>query len=66
MKTEQYCVHQRVVQGNTYFMIQHNLRKEASLMGKFYFCEDSWISTVQNLWQTLVKELLYSKKILTL
>lgn len=49
MKTEQYCVHQRVVQGNTYFMIQHNLRKEASLMGKFYFCEDSWISTVQNL-----------------
>lgn len=48
LKTEQYGVHQRVVQGNSSFMIQQNLHKENSLMGKLYFCKDSWVFTAEN------------------
>lgn len=61
LKTELYRVHWRVVQGNASFMIQHNLYKEASLMGEVCFCKDSWISAVQNHWKTTVEEILCTK-----
>lgn len=61
LKTERYRVHWRVVQGNASFMIQHNLYKEASLMGEVCFCKDSWISAVQNHWKTTVEEILCTK-----